>query len=111
MPNEPIERIAIVGFGEAGGILGQDLATRGLAISTYDILLDSGAARDAMLAKARGSKVRAAEDLADAARGAQLVISAVTASSALGVAANAARLLASGQTLIDLNSVSPAHQA
>ena len=40
MPNEPIERIAIFGFGEAGGILGQDLAARGLAISTYDILLD-----------------------------------------------------------------------
>jgi 3-hydroxyisobutyrate dehydrogenase-like beta-hydroxyacid dehydrogenase len=107
MPNEPIQRIAIVGFGEAGGILGQDLAARGLEISTYDILFDSREARDAMLAKARGSKVRAGENMSDAARGAQLVISAVTASSALGVAAGAARLLAAGQTFLDINSVSP----
>ena len=104
---EPIHRIAIIGFGEAGGILGHDLAARGLEISTYDILFDSRAARDAMLAKARGSKVRAAENLADAARDAQLVISAVTASSALGVAIDAARLLAAGQTFLDINSVSP----
>src|ERR1700685_14874 len=108
MPNEPIERIAIVGFGEAGGILGHDLAARGLAVSTYDILLDSRQARDAMLAKARGSNVRAAEDLAGAMRDAQLVISAVTASSAFGIAANAAHLLASGQIFLDVNSVSPA---
>jgi 3-hydroxyisobutyrate dehydrogenase-like beta-hydroxyacid dehydrogenase len=108
MLNESIERIAIVGFGEAGGILGHELAARGLAISTYDILFDSRDAGDATLAKARGSRVRAAEDLADATRDAHLVISAVTASSALDVAANAARLLASGQTFLDINSVSPA---
>lgn len=107
MPNEPIQRIAIVGFGEAGGILGHDLAARAFEISTYDILFDSRDARDAMLAKAHGSKVRAAENLKDAARDAQLVISAVTASSALGVAADAARLLAAGQTFLDINSVSP----
>jgi len=107
MSREPIHRIAIIGFGEAGGILGHDLAARGLEISTYDILFDSRDARDAMLAKARGSKVRAAENFADAARDAQLVISAVTASSALGVAKDAARLLAAGQTFLDINSVSP----
>ncbi len=107
MANETIERIAIVGFGEAGGILGHDLAARGLEISTYDILFDSRDARDAMLAKVRGSKVRAGENLADAARDAQLVISAVTASSAVGVAKDAARLLGAGQTFLDINSVSP----
>lgn len=107
MSREHIQRIAIIGFGEAGGILGHDLAAHGLEISTYDILFDSPDARDAMLAKARGSKVRAGENLAGAARGAQLVISAVTASSALGVAKDAARLLAAGQTFLDINSVSP----
>ena len=108
MSNEPIARIALIGFGEAGGIVGHDLAARGLDVSTYDILFDALASRDAMLAKARRSKVRAAENLADATGDAQLVISAVTASSALGVAVDAAQLLGRGQIFLDINSVSPA---
>ena len=107
MPNEPIACIALIGFGEAGGILGHDLAARGLDVSTYDILLDASASREAMLAKARSSKVRAAENLADASRNAQLVVSAVTAASAPGVAADASRLLGVGQAFLDINSVSP----
>src|ERR1700683_2944669 len=91
MSNEPIARIALIGFGEAGGILGRDLAARGLDVSTYDILFDAPASREAMLAKARSLKVRAALNLADASRDAQLVISAVTAASALGVAVDASR--------------------
>jgi len=107
MSDASIERVALIGFGEAGGILGHDLAARGLDVSTYDILFDLRDARDAMLAKARASRVRAGQDLADAARGAHLVISAVTASSALGVAKDAARALAASQTFLDINSVSP----
>jgi 3-hydroxyisobutyrate dehydrogenase-like beta-hydroxyacid dehydrogenase len=108
MSNEPIARIALIGFGEAGGILGHDLAARGLDVSTYDILFDAPASREALLAKARSSKVRAAENLAGAARDAQLVISAVTAASALSVAVDAARLLGPGQAFLDINSISPA---
>ena len=108
MSNEPMVRIALIGFGEAGGILGHDLAARGLDVSTHDILFDAPASREQMLAKARSSAVRAAENLADAVRDAQLVISAVTASSALGVAADAAQLLGTGQVFLDINSVSPA---
>ncbi len=107
MACEPIQRIAIVGFGEAGRILGNDLAARGLDVSTFDILLHSKESRDAMLAKARESKVRAAESLSDCVREADLVISAVTASSALDVAKDASRLLRTGQVFLDINSVSP----
>jgi 3-hydroxyisobutyrate dehydrogenase-like beta-hydroxyacid dehydrogenase len=107
MAREPIQRIAIIGFGEAGGILGNELAARGLDVSTFDVLLHSKEAREAMLAKARVSKVRAAEGLSDCVRDAQLVISAVTASSALDVAKDASRLLRAGQTFLDINSVSP----
>jgi len=107
MASEPIQRIAIVGFGEAGGIFGKDLAARGLDVSAFDILLHSEDAREAMLAKARESKVRAAESLSDCVREAELVISAVTASSALDVAKDTSRLLHSGQTFLDINSVSP----
>jgi 3-hydroxyisobutyrate dehydrogenase-like beta-hydroxyacid dehydrogenase len=107
MSHDSIARIAIIGFGEAGGILGHDLAARGVEISAYDILFDSSPSRGATLAKAKASNVRAAAGLADAAHHAQLIISVVTASSALEVAENAARVLGAGQTFLDCNSVSP----
>jgi 3-hydroxyisobutyrate dehydrogenase-like beta-hydroxyacid dehydrogenase len=107
MPSEPIQSIAIVGFGEAGGIIGNDLAARGLSVSTFDILFHSTSARKAMLAKARESKVRATESLSDCVRDAQLVISAVTASAALDVAKEASRTLRKRQFFLDINSVSP----
>jgi 3-hydroxyisobutyrate dehydrogenase-like beta-hydroxyacid dehydrogenase len=107
MSSEPIQRVAIVGFGEAGGIIGNDLAARGVGVSTFDILLHSKDGREAMLAKARESRVQAAESLKDCVCEAELVISAVTASSALHVAKDASGLLRAGQTFLDINSVSP----
>ncbi len=107
MASESIQRVAIVGFGEAGGIIGKDLASRGLSVSTFDILLHSKEAREAMLAKIRESKVQANESLGDCVREAELVISSVTASSALDVAKEASRMLQAGQFFLDINSVSP----
>lgn len=107
MDGNPIHQIALIGFGEVGGIFGQDFAAAGLNISTYDILLNAEPSQSAMLAKAEGANVRAADTLEDAIRCADLVISAVTASSAAGVAGNAAQFLRSGQIYLDLNSVSP----
>ena len=107
MAGKPIQRIAIVGFGEVGGIFGKDFAAKGLDVSVFDILFDAKEARDAMLAKARDMKVRAASNLEDCVRGAELVISAVTASSGFTVAKDASRLLGDGQVLLDINSVSP----
>jgi len=60
-----------------------------------------------MLAKAKGANVRACDTLEEAVRGADLVISAVTASSAAGVAIGAAPFLRAGQIYLDINSVSP----
>jgi 3-hydroxyisobutyrate dehydrogenase-like beta-hydroxyacid dehydrogenase len=60
-----------------------------------------------MLAKAKSANVRPCDTLEGAVRGADLVISAVTASSAADVAANAAPFLRGGQIYLDLNSVSP----
>ena len=107
MPYEPFRRIALVGFGEAGGILGHDLAKQGIEVSFFDILLRSKKARPAMLAKAQASGVHAKETLRECVRDAELVISAVTASSAPSVAKEAAPLLRSGQAFLDINSVSP----
>src|SRR5262245_30228393 len=99
--------IAIIGFGEAGGILGAELAKQGKSVSTYDILLDDPAAQGAMRAKAPAAKVAAAASHAAAARGADLVISAVTAASAVDVANSVAPHLARGQVFLDINSISP----
>ena len=107
MDASPISQIALVGFGEVGGIFGKDLAATGLAISIYDILLRSEPSRSPMLAQAKSANVRACESLKEAVDDAALVISAVTASSALEVARNAAPLLRDGQIYLDINSVSP----
>jgi 3-hydroxyisobutyrate dehydrogenase-like beta-hydroxyacid dehydrogenase len=103
----PITRIALVGFGEVGGIFGPDFARQGIDVSVYDILFHSPESRDAMLAKARDCNVRACESLAECVHNADLVISAVTASSALDVARDASKYLRTGQFFMDINSVSP----
>jgi 3-hydroxyisobutyrate dehydrogenase-like beta-hydroxyacid dehydrogenase len=110
--NEPIRRVALIGFGEAGGILACDLAARGLEVSAFDILFDARAHREAMFAKVRDARVRPAQSLQDCVCGLaectpQLVISAVTASSAADVARDAALHLRPGQLYLDINSVSP----
>jgi 3-hydroxyisobutyrate dehydrogenase-like beta-hydroxyacid dehydrogenase len=107
MTPAPIQRITLIGFGEVGGIFGRDFAKLGISVSVYDILFHSSDSREAMLAKARDCDVRACESLAESLRDAELVISAVTASSALEVARDASKVLRAGQIFMDINSVSP----
>jgi 3-hydroxyisobutyrate dehydrogenase-like beta-hydroxyacid dehydrogenase len=107
MDKNSIRQIALIGFGEVGGIFGHDFSTAGLKVSTYDILLNAEPSRTAMLSKARQFSVRACDTLEAAILSADLVISAVTASSAASVASQAAPFLRSGQIYLDINSVSP----
>jgi 3-hydroxyisobutyrate dehydrogenase-like beta-hydroxyacid dehydrogenase len=103
-----IKLVAIIGFGEAGSILGAELAAIGRRVVTYDILLEAPTSRTTLEAKARAAGVQIAHSHAAAIEGASLVISAVTASSAAAVAAQAASTLGAGQFFLDINSVSPA---
>lgn len=102
-----IEHIGIIGFGEVGGIFGQDLAAAGMTVTVYDTLFQSERYRSLALEKATQAGVRVALSLADMAAGADVVFSAVTASSALPAARDAAPHLRRGQVYMDLNSVSP----
>ena len=102
-----LRRIAMVGFGEAGSILGAELAAKGCDVVAYDILLDSTAARAAMLEKAREARVSAADTCDAAVKDANLVISAVTAASSGDVARSAGKVLRPGQIFLDINSCSP----
>jgi len=98
---ERITRVAFVGFGEAGGILGAALAAKGVRVSMYDVCI--GALRE----KAARSGVQAADTLAQAIEGAQLIVSAVTAQADIEVAEAVACVIAPGQVYFDINSVSP----
>lgn len=102
-----ISRIAIIGFGEVGGIFGNDLSRQGIEVSVFDILLASGQHRQTMLTKARSCGVKVEYNLRDCLHGAHLVISAVTASSTLNVAQEAGPILHGEQMFLDINSVSP----
>src|SRR5258708_27509457 len=107
MSGIPVRPVALIGFGEFGGIFGRDLAAAGISVAMFDVLLRAEPSRAPMLAKAMNSNVRACESLDGAIRGADLVISAVTASAAAGAAKEAASALSGGQTDLDINSVSP----
>jgi 3-hydroxyisobutyrate dehydrogenase-like beta-hydroxyacid dehydrogenase len=96
-----MERIAFIGFGEAGQTIGRGLLGANAArICAYDI---AGEALD----KARSMGVDAASDHAEAAREADIVFLAVTASSSLQAAQSCLPGLRKGQLFLDINSVSP----
>jgi 3-hydroxyisobutyrate dehydrogenase-like beta-hydroxyacid dehydrogenase len=101
-----IERIAFIGFGEAGqtisrGLLGADAAGgRTFDIRAYDILPQP-------LQTARAMGVEVAQSHADAVRQADMIFLAVTASSCLEAAQSCLPGLRKGQLFLDINSVSP----
>jgi len=102
-----IHRVAVVGFGEAGGIFAKDLALAGIDVRVFDTLFNSKRQRQPMLRKAQACGVTAARSLKECLDEAELVISAVTATSALEVAKQAGAILAADQLFLDINSVSP----
>jgi 3-hydroxyisobutyrate dehydrogenase-like beta-hydroxyacid dehydrogenase len=107
MSGNPFRQVALIGFGEFGGIFGRDLAAAGVSVAMFDILLKAEPSRASMLTKAKNANVRACDSLDEAIRGADLVISAVTSSAAAGAAKEAVAALHGGQTYLDINSVSP----
>jgi 3-hydroxyisobutyrate dehydrogenase-like beta-hydroxyacid dehydrogenase len=107
MDMRSLRQISLIGFGEVGGIFGHDFSAAGFQVSIYDILLNIEPSRAAMLSKAQRCNVRACDTLEAAILGADLIISAVTASSATSVARQALPYLRSEQIYLDINSVSP----
>ncbi|MDH4052539.1 MAG: DUF1932 domain-containing protein [Rubrivivax sp.] len=101
-----MRRVALIGYGEVGRILAEDLRAQGVAVTAYDIKL-RGEAGEPMREHALQFGARLAASHADAVRGAELVISAVTASQAVAVAEACAPGLAAGSFFLDFNSASP----
>jgi 3-hydroxyisobutyrate dehydrogenase len=99
-------RIALIGLGEVGGVFARDLRAGGHSITAvFDIALADPASKAAR--QAREQSLPLAASTAAAAMAADLVISAVTAGSALAAAEASAAGLAHGPIFLDLNSVSP----
>jgi len=98
--------VALIGYGEVGRILAEDLSARGIALCAYDLKL-GGAAAAPLCEHARRLGVALAASHRDAVEGAALVISAVTASQAVPVAEACAPGLRAGGFFLDLNSASP----
>jgi 3-hydroxyisobutyrate dehydrogenase-like beta-hydroxyacid dehydrogenase len=98
--------ITLIGYGEVGRILAEDLRAAGHAVQACDTQLHSEAG-NALREHAAAHGVALATSHADAVRGATLVISAVTASQTVPVARACAPGLAVGCFFLDFNSASP----
>lgn len=87
-------RIAVLGLGEAGGIYARDLAAAGATVTGYD-------------PSRRRDDVDQRDDTASAVRGADAVLSLVSAASALQAAREALPHLSTHTVYADLNTASP----
>lgn len=97
--------VALIGFGEVGAILAEDLARRETTLSVWDTQFVNLTSKPSVAA--RSHDVRIGKNAADATEGADLVISAVTAAQTIQAARAAAPGMKSGALFLDLNSASP----
>jgi len=101
-------RVALIGYGEVGRVLGCALRDHGLAsLSTFDRLFDDPTRRDAMRQRARDDGVLPAATAATAVADADLVICAVTADQTTIAARSVVAGLRAGAFYVDVNSASP----
>jgi len=98
--------LALIGYGEVGRILAEDLRAGGHAVIAYDLKLGSADARS-LRAHALEHGVTLADSHAHAVQQADLVVSAVTASQTVAAAEACAGGLREGSIFLDLNSASP----
>lgn len=101
------QRIGLVGYGEVGKIFSSGLKDRAQVMGAWDLKFAAPATREAERAHAAKAGVTAHGSMRELCEASDLVISAVTASSTLAVAQEAARSIRPGAVFLDLNSASP----
>jgi 3-hydroxyisobutyrate dehydrogenase-like beta-hydroxyacid dehydrogenase len=107
MPTDPKQwRVGLVGYGEVGRILAEDLRAQGVAVAAYDLKL-GGALAAPLVDHAAAYGITLAASHADLADRSDLIVSAVTASQAVPVAAAVAPAVRPGAWFLDFNSASP----
>ena len=101
-------RVALIGYGEVGGIFGAALAAgRVGSVAAYDILMADSAWAAAARVRAARDRVTLATDARTAVANADLVISAVTAAATAAAAEAIASATRPGTFVLDVNSASP----
>jgi len=99
--------IGLVGYGEVGRILAEDLRKQDVKVAAYDIKLRSDQAGLPLREHARNYGVALTTSHADLAAKADFIVSAVTASQAVPVAQACASAVKQGAWFLDFNSASP----
>lgn len=98
--------VGLVGYGEVGRILAEDLRKDGVQVSAFDVKL-GGQQEKPLRDHAAGIGVALTSSHADLAARADFIVSAVTASQAVPVAQACAPGLKKGAWFLDFNSASP----
>ncbi len=98
--------VGLVGYGEVGRILAEDLREQGVAVSAFDLKLD-GAQAGGLRDHAAMHGVALVGSHAELAAHSDLIVSAVTASQAVPVAQACAPAVKRGAWFLDFNSASP----
>ncbi|MDH5539307.1 MAG: DUF1932 domain-containing protein [Rhizobacter sp.] len=99
--------IGLVGYGEVGRILAEDLRQQGIRVGAHDLKLDSPQQAGALRDHAATWGVALAGTHAELAAQSDFIVSAVTASQAVPVAQACAPSLRRGAWFLDFNSASP----
>ena len=107
MPSHNTPKLCFIGFGEAGQAIASGLRDTGIeTVAAWDVLFPAPEGAGLKQAgKAMGARV--ASSAADAARGADIIVSAVTAASSLEAARSVEPHLTGNPYFLDINSVSP----
>jgi 3-hydroxyisobutyrate dehydrogenase-like beta-hydroxyacid dehydrogenase len=99
-------QVGLVGYGEVGRILAEDLRAQGVAVAAYDLKLD-GAQAAPLRDHAATHGVVLKGSHAELAQASDFIVSAVTASQAVPVAQSCAPAVKRGAWFLDFNSASP----
>lgn len=107
-PTNPREwNVGLVGYGEVGRILAEDLRKQDVKVLAYDIKLQSDETSTSLREHASAHGVRLTASHAELAAQSDLIVSAVTASQAVPVAQACAGAVKRGAWFLDFNSASP----
>jgi 3-hydroxyisobutyrate dehydrogenase-like beta-hydroxyacid dehydrogenase len=108
LPADPKQwNVGLIGYGEVGRILAEDLRQQEVKVAAYDIKLRSDQSGGALRDHAGQHGVTLTASHADLAAQSDFIVSAVTASQAVPVAKACAAAVKQGAWYLDFNSASP----
>ena len=108
LSTNPIQwNVGLVGYGEVGRILAEDLRKQDVKVAAYDIKLRSDQAGQPLRDHASQHGVALTASHTDLAAGADFIVSAVTASQAVPVAQACADAVKPGSFFLAIHAASP----